>query len=74
MKKRKELENLKELNKKEYEYICEETLLNDLEKKILLDKIKGLSIVEMSMKYYISTAKVSRIIKKIKNKIAKIGL
>jgi Mor family transcriptional regulator len=71
--KKKELKKLEELNKTEYEYICEEALLNDLEQKILLDKIKGLSIVEMSIKYFISTAKVSRIIKKIKNKITRIG-
>jgi Mor family transcriptional regulator len=72
MEQKRKLENLKELNKKEYDFICENCLLNDLEQKILLDKIKGLSIIEMSMKYYISTSKVSRIIKKIKNKISKI--
>jgi DNA-directed RNA polymerase specialized sigma subunit len=69
---RKELENLKELNKSQYEYLCEELLLNDLEKKILLDRIKDKSIIEMSMENNISTTKVSRIIKKIKNKISKI--
>jgi hypothetical protein len=69
---KKELENIKELNKSQYEYLCEELLLNDLEKKILLDRIKDKSIIEMSMENNISTTKVSRIIKKIKNKIAKI--
>jgi DNA-directed RNA polymerase specialized sigma subunit len=69
---KKELENLKNLNKSQYEYLCEELLLNDLEKKILLMRIQDKSLIQMSMENSISTAKVSRIIKKIKNKISKI--
>ena len=74
MEKEKELGNLKELNKTEYEFLCDELLLNELEKKILLMRIKNSSIIEMSMENHISTTKVSKIIKKIKNKIARMGL
>lgn len=74
MGKEKELGNLKELNKSEYEFLCDELLLNELEQKILLMRIKNKSIIEMSMENHISTAKVSKIIKKIKNKIARMGL
>lgn len=74
MEKGKELGNLKELNKSEYEFLCDELLLNELEQKILLMRIKNKSIIEMSMENHISTTKVSKIIKKIKNKIARMGL
>lgn len=74
MEKGKELENLKELNKSEYEFLCDELLLDELEQKILLMRIKNKSIIEMSMENHISTTKVSKIIKKIKNKIARMGL
>lgn len=74
MEKEKELGNLKELNKSEYEFLCNELLLNELEQKILLMRIKNKSIIEMSMENHISTTKVSKIIKKIKNKIARMGL
>lgn len=74
MGKEKELGNLKELNKSEYEFLCDELLLNELEQKILLMRIKNKSIIEMSMENHISTTKVSKIIKKIKNKIARMGL
>lgn len=74
MEKEKELGNLKELNKSEYEFLCDELLLDELEQKILLMRIKNKSIIEMSMENHISTTKVSKIIKKIKNKIARMGL
>ena len=67
-----ELKRLRELNKKEYEYLVDELLLNELEAKILKMKIQDKSIVEMSMENNISTASVSRIIKKIKNKIIRL--
>lgn len=73
MEKGKELGKLKELNKSEYEFLCEELLLDELEKKILLMRIKNKSIVEMSMENHISTTKASKIIRKIKNKIARMG-
>lgn len=74
MEKGKELGNLKELNKSEYKFLCDELLLNELEQKILLMRIKNKSIIEMSMENHISTTKVSKIIKKIKNKITRMGL
>ena len=69
--KKYELENLKNLNKKEYEYLVDELMLNDLQAKILKMRIQDKSIVEMSLENNISTSSVSRIIKKIKNKMAK---
>lgn len=69
--KREELGKLKELNKREYDYLVDELMLNELEAKILKMKIQNKSIVEMSMENNISTATVSRIIKRIKNKIAR---
>ena len=70
--KKEELENLKELNKSEYDYLVEELMLNDLEAKILKMRIQNKSIVEMSMKNNISTSSVSKIIKKIKRKIIRL--
>lgn len=70
--KKEELGNLKGLNKKEYEYLVEELMLNDLEANILKMRIQDKSIVEMSLDKNISTASVSRIIKKIKNKIERL--
>lgn len=69
---KKELGKLQELNKSEYEFICEECMLNELEAKILKMRIQDKSIVEMSLENNISTSKVSLIIKKIKKKILKI--
>lgn len=69
---KKELRKLKELNKSEYEFICDECMLNELEAKILKMRIQDKSIVEMSIENNISTSKVSLIIKKIKKKIMKI--
>lgn len=70
--KREELGKLKELNKREYDYLVDELMLNELEAKILKMKIQNKSIVEMSMENNISTATVSRIIKRIKNKIIRL--
>lgn len=67
-----ELENLKGLNKKEYEYLVEELMLNELEANILKMRIQDKSIIQMSLDNNISTASVSRIIKKIKNKIKRL--
>lgn len=70
--KREELGKLKELNKREYDYLVDELMLNELEAKILKMKIQNKSIVEMSMENNISTATVSRIVKRIKNKIIRL--
>ena len=70
--KKQALGKLQELNKSEYEFICEECMLNELEAKILKMRIQEKSIVEMSIENNISTSKVSLIIKKIKKKMMKI--
>lgn len=69
---KKALGKLQELNKSEYDFICEECMLNELEAKILKMRIQEKSIVEMAMENNISTSKVSLIIKKIKKKMMKI--
>lgn len=61
-----------DFTKQEYLDICEECLFNDLEREILLMKITGHSIVEMSLKLNVSTSKISKIIRKIKNKIIRV--
>ena len=47
-------------------------MLNDLQKELLEDKIKGLTITQMSMKHNLSEESVKRYMKKIKNKILKV--
>lgn len=47
-------------------------MFTDLQEELLKDEIKGLSIVEMSLKHNISTSTVSRNIDKIKKKISKV--
>ena len=61
-----------DFSRTEYNYICEEAMLNDIQKQILEDKIKGVSIIEMSFKYNVSPETIKRHVKKIKNKILKI--
>jgi len=61
-----------DFTKTEYIHICEEAMLNDLQKKLLEDKIKGLTLIEMSLKHNISPETVKRNIQKIKKKILKI--
>ena len=61
-----------DFSKTEYLHICEEAMLNDLQKQLLEDKIKGLSLVEMSMKHNVSPETVCRQMKKIKKRILKV--
>ena len=61
-----------DFTKTEYLNICEEAMLSDLQKKLLEDKIKGLTLVEMSMKHSISPETAKRQIQKIKKRILKI--
>lgn len=61
-----------DFSRTEYNYICEEAMLNDIQKQILEDKIKGVSIIEMSFKYNVSPETIKRHVKKIKNKILKV--
>ena len=61
-----------DFSRTEYNYICEEAMLNDIQKQIFEDKIKGVSIIEMSFKYNVSPETIKRHVKKIKNKILKV--
>ena len=61
-----------DFTKTEYQHICEEAMLNDIQKKLLDDKIKGLTLIEMSFKHNISPETAKRHIQKIKKKILKI--
>ena len=61
-----------DFTKTEYLRICDEAMLSDLQRELLEDKIKGLTIIEMSMKRNVSPEKVKREIGKIKHKILKI--
>lgn len=56
----------------EYMYICEEAMLNPLQKELLEDKIMGLTIKEMSIKRGVSPETVFREIKEIKHRIKKV--
>lgn len=61
-----------DFTKDEYEMIRDKLMLNDELSAILEMKIRGCSIVEISMKLNISEATVSRRISDIKKKIKKI--
>lgn len=61
-----------DFSKTEYLHICEEAMLNDLQKQLLEDKIMGLTIKEISMKRGASPEKVYREIKKMKKRILKV--
>lgn len=69
-----EHEELKKLdfNKAEYEYFTEHCNFTPRQKEVLDLRRKGLSIVSISMRLYISERTVNREIKKIKKKILKI--
>lgn len=61
-----------DFSREEYDYFCYKCMFTDLQEELLKDEIKGLSIVEMSLKHNISTSTVSRNIDKIKKKISKV--
>lgn len=61
-----------DLNKKEYEYIVQECMLNEEYQKLLEYKIKGYTIVKISDLLNTSTANVSIMTDKLKKKIRKI--
>lgn len=61
-----------DFTKDEYETISEQLMLNDELKKILEMRIKGYSIVQMSMEMNMSEATIKRRIATIKKKIMKI--
>lgn len=60
-----------EFTKQEYEELKEKLMLNEELSKIFEMKIKGYSIVQMSLELNISESTVSRRIKQLKKKIAK---
>lgn len=61
-----------DFTKAEYLQICEDAMLSDLQKQLFEDKIKGLTIVEMSIKHNTSPETVKRNIQKIKKRILKV--
>lgn len=61
-----------DVSKTEYTYICEECMLNEDECKILEMKLKKKSIQQMADTIHKSTATCSRIIRRVKKKIAKL--
>jgi DNA-directed RNA polymerase specialized sigma24 family protein len=61
-----------DFTKTEYNYLKEELMLNEEYAAILELKIKGYSLVEISMELNISTATVSRRLKEIRKKIKKV--
>lgn len=61
-----------DFTKKEYEYILENCFFSDLQKEILLDRLKGKSIIAISIEQDLSIETINRQIRKIKNKILKI--
>lgn len=69
-----EKEELKRLdfNKTEYEYFIENCNFTDRQKEILDLRRKGLSIIAISIKTYLSERTINREIKKIKKKIYKV--
>lgn len=58
--------------KDEYEYLKEKLMLNEEMSKIFEMKIKGYSIVQMSMELNISESTVSRRVKQLKKKIMRV--
>ena len=69
-----EKEELKRLdfNKAEYEYFMENCNFTDRQKQILDLRRKGLSIVSISMRLYLSERTINTEIKRIKHKILKV--
>ena len=77
MKKKEELKKensikFMQFTKTEYDYFCQNCMFSDLQEKILADRIKDKSIIEIAIKYNISDSKVNKEIRKIKNKILKV--
>ena len=59
-------------SKTEYEYICEEAMLNDDYKKLLEMEIKDYSRVKMADKLNVSIDTLDKMIANLKKKIKKI--
>lgn len=54
--------------KKTYDIFCEEAMLSDFEKAILEERIKGLTVTEMSLKHNVSTSTIHKTIKNMRTK------
>ena len=63
-----------ELNKRDYDYIVEECMLDELYQELLEYKIKGYSIVKIADLLSVSEATVSVMVAKLKKKIKKLNL
>ena len=61
-----------EITKTEYEYLCEECMLNDDYKKLLWMEIKDYSRPKMANELSISVDTLDKMIAKLKKKIKKI--
>ena len=61
-----------EFTEKDYNRIVKEAMLNDELSKIFLMKIKGYSIIQISMEIPLSVRTTNRRIKELKNKISKV--
>jgi DNA-binding NarL/FixJ family response regulator len=61
-----------DFTKEEYEELKDKLMLNDELSKILEMKIKGCSIIEISMKLNLSERAVNRRVKKLKEKILRV--
>ena len=55
-------------NKYIYDRFCELAMLSELEKEVLEGRIKGMSIVEQSVKLNRSTSTISNVIRRLKDK------
>ena len=58
--------------KTEYNYICEEAMLNDDYKKLLEMEIKGYSRTKMAMELYVTDYTLDKMIAELKKKITKV--
>lgn len=58
--------------KSEYEYICEECMLNDEHKKLLEMEIKDYSRIKMANELHVSVDTLDKMIAKLKKKIKRI--
>jgi DNA-binding NarL/FixJ family response regulator len=63
-----------ELNKRDFDYIVEECMLDELYQELLEYKIKGYSIVKIADLLSVSEATVSVMVAKLKKKIKKLNL
>lgn len=61
-----------ELTKTEYEYLCEECMLNEEYKHLLQMEIKDYSRVKMAQELNVSLDTLDKMIAKLKKKIKKI--